>query len=52
MRWEYLTIHHEVDDSELDKNGNVGWELVSVVTQRDYSLKYFFKRPVDDEIPI
>lgn len=44
MAWEYLTINHEVDDSELNKNGVAGWELVAVVAQRDHSLKYFFKR--------
>ncbi|WP_454831649.1 DUF4177 domain-containing protein [Pseudoxanthomonas wuyuanensis] len=29
---------------ELDKMGAQGWELVSVTSSHDYSLRLFFKR--------
>ena len=35
--FEYMTIHHPVDDSEHNKNGAEGWELVSV----DNGMAYF-----------
>lgn len=46
QEWEYMTVHHEVDDSELDKNGKCGWELVAVVSRPSAPLTYFFKRPL------
>lgn len=46
QEWEYMTIYHEVDDDELNKNGRQGWELVAVVKEQGAPLKYFFKRPL------
>ncbi|NIJ39009.1 hypothetical protein FHR22_003743 [Sphingopyxis panaciterrae] len=46
MYWEYLTIQNAVDDSELNKLGAEGWELVAVVSPAHFVLHYFFKRAI------
>lgn len=46
MHWEYLTVQNTVDDSELNKLGAEGWELVAVVSPAHFVLHYFFKREV------
>lgn len=47
-RWEYMTIQHEVDDSELNKNGAQGWEAVSVYVLHESFIRTLFKRRVID----
>jgi hypothetical protein len=39
-----LTVQNTVDDSELNKLGAEGWELVAVVSPAHFVLHYFFKR--------
>lgn len=42
-RWEYLKLWN-VNISELDKFGAIGWELVYVLNDRTNSELYVFKR--------
>ena len=44
MKWEYFSWGNATD-AQLNAFGLEGWELVSVVLQRDDYL-YFFKRPI------
>jgi len=45
--WEYLMVEHEVDTTELNKNGGQGWELVAVIN-RGGPLQYYFKRQLSE----
>lgn len=57
MKWEYISLTHaargpgdHISDEELNRQGQSGWELVSVVPDQDNnsSMIYYFKRPVHD----
>lgn len=41
MNWEYMVVE---DDSNISELGEKGWELVTVLQQKD-GLKLYFKRP-------
>ena len=49
MKWEYkVEIQATSNLSELDKLGEEGWELVSVVLAA-HTFIYYFKRPIKDD---
>lgn len=46
-KWEYCTVYHEIDDQELNKYGEEGWELmVAVADSFGRISRYLFKRPL------
>ncbi len=51
MKWEYVTVdleHNFEEDVELEKLGDDGWELVTVVPWKTSELKtFYFKRPIN-----
>lgn len=50
-KWEYLLINFNTleyigkVEEIIDKDGEDGWELVSVVSRGELEIKLFFKRP-------
>lgn len=41
-QWEYLIrMCDNKDEAEFDKLGLVGWELVAVTADQDYTFAYF-----------
>jgi hypothetical protein len=44
MQWEYMTIEHKLEQSDMSRFGAEGWELVAVVSPAHFVLHYFFKR--------
>ncbi len=47
VKWEYLKREGNLSATELHKLGELGWELVTVVTGTVYELRtyeYIFKR--------
>lgn len=43
MKWEYLS-YSKADEIDLNKLGDLGWELVCVVACNS-ELLFYFKRP-------
>ena len=47
MKWEYISIRLNDNHSSLNKLGQEGWELVSVVFDvSGHALLAYFKRPI------
>jgi hypothetical protein len=44
-RWEYLK-RWDSNATELNRFGETGWELISVIMDKTNSLVYIFKREV------
>lgn len=44
-RWEYKTEYGDYGEATLNKWGEAGWELVTVLPADLGKYTYFFKRP-------
>lgn len=48
MRWEHLVVEESLDTAGLNELGEMGWELVAVVSPGHFVLHYFLKRELAD----
>jgi hypothetical protein len=46
QKWEYKYTD-SLTEGQMDELGEDGWELVSAVNITDYSIRLYFKRPID-----
>jgi hypothetical protein len=54
QHWEYKIVDDEiVGEMALNRLGDEGWELVSVIARSRNPIwrQFFFKRPLTDRIP-
>lgn len=51
IRWEYRRKLGDVSNEEFATLGQLGWELISVLRNRDFDHRvvFYFKRQIEDE---